>query len=136
MSGRSDAGFTLLEVVVALVIAALALIVLFRAGGDGLSAADSASRAEQAVERAQSHLAAVGNGVALAPGEDAGDDGAGYRWHLRITPRARWQLPGTNGATGATMTLFDVEVAVTWPGRDHARAIVLRTERIGTAVSE
>ena len=53
-------GFTLLEVVVALAIAALALVGLFQAGSGGLFAVDTAARAEEAVQRAQSHLAAVG----------------------------------------------------------------------------
>jgi prepilin-type N-terminal cleavage/methylation domain-containing protein len=48
-----DNGFTLLEVLVALVIAALALIVMFRAGGDGLVAVNTASRYEEAIQRAQ-----------------------------------------------------------------------------------
>ena len=119
----------------ALAIAALALVVLFRAGGDGLFAVVTASRAEQAVERAQSHLAAVGNDVALLPGESDGDDGGGYHWRMRIRPLARWQLPAANGAPIVANTLFDVEVAVSWPGRDHDRAVVLRTERIGAVTA-
>jgi general secretion pathway protein I len=133
MSGKSASGFTLLEVVVALVIAALALVVLFRAGGDGLFAVAAASRAEEAVQRAQSHLAAVGDDVALVPGESDGDDGGGYHWRLSIKPVARWRLPAENGVAAITTTLFDVEVAVSWPGRDHARGVVLRTERVSAA---
>src|SRR6266446_5415666 len=57
-------GFTLLEVVVALAIAGLALVGLFRAGSGGLLAVDTAARAEEAVQRAQSHLAAVGRDAA------------------------------------------------------------------------
>ncbi len=72
MSNERADGFTLLEVIVALAIAALALIVLFRAGSDGLFAVDTATRAEEAVERAQSHLAAIGHDVALLQGEFCG----------------------------------------------------------------
>ena len=61
-------GFTLLEVVVALAIAGLALVGLFRAGSGGLLAVDTAARAEEAVQRAQSHLAAVGRDAALVEG--------------------------------------------------------------------
>jgi general secretion pathway protein I len=131
MSAERVAGFTLLEVVVALIIAALALVVLFRAGGDGLFAVATASRAEQAIERAQSHLAAVGNDVALLPGESNGDDGGGYRWRLTIKPLAHWRLPEAGNAEGATTTLYDVVVAVSWPGRHHDQAVVLQTERVG-----
>ena len=61
-------GFTLLEVVVALAIAALALVGLFQAGSGGLFAVDTAARAEEAIQRAQSHLAAVGRDAALVQG--------------------------------------------------------------------
>src|SRR5215210_7192042 len=86
---RADArGFTLLEVVVALAIASLALVGLFRAGSGGLFAADTAARVDEAVERAQSHLAAFGRTGAVAPGELAGDDGGGFSWRVRVSPIA------------------------------------------------
>jgi general secretion pathway protein I len=131
MSGRSRAaGFTLLEVLVALAIAGLSLVVLFRAGGDGLVAVDTATRAEEAVERAQSHLAALGHDVALAQGESEGDDGGGYRWRLRVEPVATWQTAAAAGTLGTATTLFDVEVAISWPGHHHDRSVVLKTRRI------
>ena len=46
---------------------------LFRAGGSGLFAVDTATRTEEAVERAQSHLAAVGRDAALLEGDFDGD---------------------------------------------------------------
>ena len=136
MPGERDAGFTLLEVIVALAIAALALIVLFRAGSEGLLAVNTASRAEDAVERAQSHLAAIGPDVALLPGESAGDDGGGYRWRLRITPVESWPVqPGNPSLPPTAATLFDVQVAISWAGRGHEHRIILETRRIGAAAA-
>src|SRR6516165_10580635 len=108
-------GFTLLEVVVALAIAGLALVGLFRAGSGGLFAVDTAARAEEAVQRAQSHLAAVGRDAALVEGESTGDDGGGYRWALRVSPLATQQSLGQVGTSSSTITLFNVEVAISWP---------------------
>src|SRR5579862_918992 len=133
MSVRQSGGFTLLEVVIALAIAALALVVLFRAGGDGLFAVSTASRAEEAVQRAQSHLAALGRDAPLLAGQSDGDDGGGYRWHLRVAPAAHWQLPGPAGSAAALTTLYDVEISVSWRGNGHDRAVTLRTERVGTS---
>src|SRR5246127_1039975 len=103
-------GFTLLEVLVAVAIAGLAIIGLFQAGSGGLFAVDTAARAEEAIQRAQSHLAAVGRDAALVQGDFTGDDGSGYRWRLRVQPVANRQMPAPDGSSAARLTLFDVEV--------------------------
>src|SRR5215471_14613966 len=126
-------GFTLLEVVVALAIAGLALVGLFRAGSGGLVSVDTAARAEEAVQRAQSHLAAVGRNAALAEGEFTGDDGAGYRWTLRVRPLMTRQSLGQDGISPAGTTLFSVEVVISWPARAGERSVVLRTLRLGSS---
>ena len=127
-------GFTLLEVVVALAIAAVALVGLFQAGSGGLFAVDTAARVQEAIQRAQSHLAAVGRDAALTQGDFTDDDGDGYRWRLSVRPVATRQVLAA-GNTNATETLFDVEVAISWPGRNGDRSVVLKTLRPGTAAS-
>ncbi len=125
-------GFTLLEVVVALAIAGLALVGLFRAGSGGLFAVDTAAREEEAVQRAQSHLAAVGRDAALVEGEFTGDDGGGFRWTLRVSALTSRQSLAQDGVSPTTTTLFNVEVAISWPGHEGSRSVVLRTLRLGT----
>lgn len=129
---RGAAGFTLLEVVVAVAIAGLAMVGLFEAGSGGLVAADTAARAEEALQRAQSHLAAVGRNAALVEGDTSGDDGGGYRWRLQVTPAAQRNAVAADGVTRQTTTLYSVAVAVSWRSRGHERAVVLRTLRLGT----
>ena len=137
MSVERTHGFTLLEVVVALAIAAVALVGLFRAGSDGVFAADTAARTEEALQRAQSHLAAVGRDVALSPGDFEGDDGGGYRWGLHVRPAAVRRAQTPDAGSAATVTLLDVEVAISWPGRGRDRTVSLKTRRLGsTAGSE
>jgi general secretion pathway protein I len=128
-----DAGFTLLEVVVAVAIAALAMVGLFEAGTGGIFAVDTAARAEEALERAQSHLAAVGRDAALVQGDLNGDDGGGYRWQLSVRPVAQRQGIAADGITPQNTTLFSIEVAISWQSRGHERAVVLRTLRLGTS---
>jgi general secretion pathway protein I len=130
---RSDAGFTLLEVVVAVAIAALAMVGLFEAGSGGIFAVDTAARAEEALERARSHLAAVGRDAALVQGDLSGDDGGGYRWQLSVQPVAQRQGVAADGITPQNTTLFSIEVAISWQSRGHERAVVLRTLRLGTS---
>jgi general secretion pathway protein I len=134
MSDRS-AGFTLLEVIIALVIAGLALVVMFRAGSDGLFAVNTAGRAEEAVQRAQSHLAAIGRNAALMQGMTERDDGGGFHWRLRIEPAAQRSVQPNGSAPPVMTTLYNVEVAITWAGHGHDHAVVLNTERVGTASS-
>jgi general secretion pathway protein I len=127
-------GFTLIEVVVAMAIAGLALVMMFQAGSTGLFAVDSATRVEQAVERAQSRLAALGRAGAIAPGETEGDDGDGYRWRLRVRPVETRPAP-LQSAPGASMILFDLEVTVAWRAGGRERLVVLNTRRLGTALA-
>lgn len=132
MTGRTgrDAGFTLLEVMVAFVIAALALGVLFDTGTGGWRNAWIADHASEALSRAQSHLAVVGHGQGVVPTVQEGDDGHGFRWHLRIAPVQ----------SAGRLTLYSVEVRETWSrdetrttqgDEDNPRMVVLRTMRIG-----
>ena len=127
-----DAGFTLLEVLVAFAIAALALGVLFEGAVGGIRSTRVADRTDEALSRAQSHLAAVGEGIPLGPGTQGGDDGGGYRWSVRIrTIRAT--------STGTMrVILYAVQVTESWgeglEGDDGGgRSVVLRTERLGVA---
>src|SRR4029077_5866355 len=111
-STSQDSGFTLLEVVVALAIAALAIVGLFQAASGGLLAVNTAGRVEEAVQRAQSHLAAVGRSATLIQGEFTDDDGGCYHWRLRARPVGTRQVPAPDGNATASATLFDVEVAI------------------------
>ena len=125
----SSRGFTLLEIVVALAIMALALVGLFRAGSGGVLAVDAAGHVDEAIERAQSHLAAIGRAGAVSPGETEGDDGGGYRWQVRTRPLAALQVG--SGAAAATVTLFEIEVAISWRAGAGRRSVVLSSRRLG-----
>jgi prepilin-type N-terminal cleavage/methylation domain-containing protein len=122
-------GFTLLEIVVALTIAGLALVGLFRAGSGGVLAVDAAGRYSEAVQRAHSHLAAIGRLAVVAPGDSEGEDGGAYRWRVRILPLAAWPLGPPE--TAARITLYDVRVEISWPAGGRRRAVVLNSLRLG-----
>jgi general secretion pathway protein I len=133
--GRAANGFTLLEIVVAVSIAGLALIGLFQAGSTGLFAANTAGRVEEAIERAQSHLAAFGRAGDTFPAEIEGDDGGGYHWRLRATPVRAWQpsQPSQPAAGTAALVLYDVEAEISWRSAGRNRSVVLATRRIRPA---
>ena len=133
---RANDGFMLLEVLVAFVIAALALDVLFNVGLTGLHAAHVASHFEQAVARARSHLAMAVRDTPLIAGDWTGEDGGGFRWHLRVVPVAATSVRPVFAATqhGATvfpLTLYMVSVVISWHDGNRLREVRLDTEQIG-----
>ncbi len=117
-----EGGFTLLEVLVAFVIAALALSILVSASVDGLTNASEAGRYADALARARSHLA----GIPWPPeaGDFQGDDGEGYHWHLRV-------VRDQSGATvrASAITLYDVAVSIDWSEGSRKRVVQLDTKR-------
>jgi general secretion pathway protein I len=114
---RPDAGFTLLEVMAAFVIAALATLVLYQAGFDGAAQTAAAARYQEAIVRAQSRLASIGVLTPLQPESLSGDDGGGFHWRLTIAAES---------STGP-LTLYAVSVTESF----GARAVTLNTERLG-----
>lgn len=132
--GSDARGFTLLEVTIAVAIAGLAFVAMFQAGSTGLLAANTAARFEEAIERAQSHLAAFGRAAAVVPEESEGDDGGGYHWRLRARPLAAHQLAQAEQNAPAA-NLYDVEVLISWHAGDRTHSVVLHTRRLGVAVA-
>ena len=125
---HQDAGFTLLEVLVAFVIAALALGVLFQGSIGGLRSARISGQYQEALSRARSHLAAVGHGSRLVAGEQQGDDGRGFLWRVRTAPAGRVPMARGDAATvarGPVATLFNVAVTVSWRDGEAVRAVRL-----------
>ena len=132
-SGR-ERGFTLLEVLVAFVIAALALGVMFDAVLGGLRSTQTASQYQEAVSLARSHIASV-RAADLVGREFQGDDGRGFHWHMRIAPAGTVTLardpnadPGQTAAQQAT--LYAISVVETWKGDTGERQVRLDTRRL------
>jgi general secretion pathway protein I len=123
-------GFTLLEVVIALAIASLALVVLYRSAGDGLFAVSVAGNAAEAVERAQSRLSEFCAREVLAPADIEGEDGGGYRYRIVARPVATQPARQSNSG-GQAQTLFEIESSISWGTGRHRRSVVLTTRRIG-----
>jgi general secretion pathway protein I len=111
-----EAGFTLIEVMVALLIAGLAMLVLLRAGFTGAASTKTAVAYEEALERAESRLASVGPLTPVQAGQFSGDDGGGFTWRLAIT---KLQTEGQ-------LALYDVTVTEIFGGR----RVILQTERL------
>lgn len=128
-------GFALLEVLVALSIAVLALAALFQLGFSGLRSTQAASHYEQAIARARSRLTLAVHAKPLISGVWDGDDGGGFTWHLQVAPIARTMVRPQFGVTarGSTtfpLTLYVVGVSIAWRDGDRVRHVDLVSEQI------
>jgi general secretion pathway protein I len=123
-------GFTLLEVLIAFLIASLALGAMIGAANSALQATRTATRYQEATIRAQSKLDEAVNGGALTPGAWDGDDGSGYHWRVQVAP-ATTAISQSSGSSAAALTLYAVAVWITWQDGTRTREIRLDTEHIG-----
>jgi general secretion pathway protein I len=130
-----QAGFSLLEVLVAFVILALVATALFRLFSGGLVNAGAAADWSRALLVAQSQLELAAAGQPLREGEVSGTDGTGQiRWATKIAPYVAPDVdPELERLTDALPTrLFRVSVDVRFAGANGVeRALSLATVRIG-----
>ena len=135
-----EAGFYLIEVLIALVIAGIALGAVFQAATGSIQATTTAARYQEAISRARSHL--DGAAANLVAGNQEGDDGGGFRWRVAARPV---DSTGKQDAAGRAVantdalvvTLYAITVWITWKDGLRPRAVRLDTERLlVTAPSE
>jgi general secretion pathway protein I len=122
MHAKGEAGFTLLEALIAFAILAIALAGLLQGALAGLRATQAAGRMEEALAHARSRLAAL-EAMPIVPGDQRGDDGGGFAWRMRIVPEAR----------AGGLTLYAVTVAIGWRDGGTPREVRLETQRLGPA---
>ena len=124
MRSASRAGFTLVEIIVALAILALSLDVILPAISDALWRTGEAEAQAEAASLARSLLVQTGTAVPLPDGEAAGQFENGFRWQLRVTPY---------GAADQAMSVraYKVAAEVIWGDARREYSIVLTPLRLG-----
>ena len=90
-------GFSLLEILVAFTLLAVAMAILMQVFSRGVNNADLADRYARANMLAESMLESIGTEIALAEGETSGEFQDGYTW------RASVKLYSTTGEEPATL---------------------------------
>jgi len=129
-SSRRQSGFTLLEVLVAFVLAAIGIVALIQAFAGGLRNLGKMDEYVMAAMVAESRLAEVGILYPVAEGEMEGmEEGDKYRWHVLVSP---YEDPdGLVVATEQSPGLFLVEVEVNWAGARRPGVFRLQSLRAG-----
>ncbi|AKK68929.1 type II secretion system protein XpsI [Xanthomonas translucens] len=130
---KAQRGYTLIEVIVAFALLALALTLLL---GSLSGAARQVKRADQlsrATLYAQSLLAAQGVEQPLQPGRAQGSFEQGhYRWTLDVAPYVDARRPPDTTLTPGLPTLLQLNLQVRW-GDASAQALQWKTLRLVSA---
>jgi general secretion pathway protein I len=125
-TSKRRAGFTLVEIIVALAILALSLDVILPAISEALWRTGEAEAQAEAASLARSLLAQAGSAMPLNNGAAAGQFDNGFRWRLQVTPY---------GSADQTMPVraYAVVAEVFWDDANRERSVALTTLRLGGA---
>jgi len=125
---RRSAGYSLIEVLVAMVILALSLTVLLRIFSAGLRNISVADEYTRALLIARTQLDAAGLSSPLAAGSTTGIAAQKFRW----TQTVEDYVPFADTTTlDLPLPAFTVTIDVEWPHASSVRHVSLSTIRLG-----
>lgn len=128
---RSQGGFSLLEVIAAIMLLAIAFAALMKVAGGSISLTQNAAGYTEAALWARGMLDSAFVGEPVKPGSSTGQFNKTYRWQLAVTP---WNGVGNTPPT-APMHLYQLDLDVLWGPASHPRSAHFRTLRLaGQAV--
>jgi len=123
---KREAGFTLVEVIVALAILSAGLSLLLGLISNSLRQTASAQRMAGAGSLAQSLMAEVGTDLAIRAEVRDGQYPNGYRWHLKMQP-----YDSTRDNEDRPVGLYSISAEVEWDEGTERRFYALTTLRLG-----
>ena len=133
MSQRTR-GYTLIEVLVAFAVLALALTVLLGTLSGATRQVRWSADAGRAALHAQSLVAQVGVGEVLVPGQRGGELDAGrYRWQLEVEPWIDPQLPVAPLADPFGSQMMAIRLTVEWGEGGPRERLVVESLRLVAA---
>ena len=120
--GRGEGGISLLEVLVAFVILALSVTVLFRIFTSGATNVVVSQQYVDAMQLAESKLSMTGVTTDLTPVIDSGETDNGYTWTLAVEPFSFYEEAEQEQYP---VTAYKVTVQVNWVELGHQRQVQL-----------
>jgi general secretion pathway protein I len=128
MSRKREAGFTLIEVLVAVAIIGLALGAMAGVFGQGLAGHETASEAEAALAVAEEQLALAD--TTPHPGAASGVFANRYAWQTIVAPYQDGDSKTADAPTSLP-PLYRVAVSVAWHDGRRTHEVSLSTLRLG-----
>lgn len=125
-----EAGFTLVEVIVALAMLSAGLILVLGLISSSIGRAASAERMVEAGLMARSLLAEVGTYLPIRSEDLKGKYSNGYRWHLKMRPYG-----DVEKRDEAPVELYTISTEVEWGEGGERRAYTITTLRLGPRVA-
>ncbi len=125
---RAQRGFSLLEVLVALVIMALALAAILQLFASGTNRVAMSDEYLRAAMHARSRLNAVGALIPVEEGHHEGRFEDGFDWRVDLSP-----MEPPAGMTRRGLRAYRVHVEVEWTRGAHARRFAIDSIRLGKA---
>lgn len=126
-ASRQQLGFTLIEVLVAFMILAMSLSVIFRIFSDGLRNVAISEDYAQAMLVAEAQLASAGLDEPLLDGVTAGKWDARFRWQRVVEPYRPWEQ---DKALTVPLQAYRVTVSVDWSDAGQTRQVTLSSVRL------
>jgi general secretion pathway protein I len=123
-------GFSLIEIIAALLILAIAFAALMQVAGGSISLTNNAADHAQAALWARSMLDSAGVEKKLQAGTSQGKFDDQYHWRMTVQP---YQLSDAGGNT--PMQIFKLDLDVMWGGR-RERTAHFSTLRLVSAVPQ
>jgi len=126
-----EGGYTLIEVLVAFTVLALALTFLLGTLSGSTRQVRGSADARRASLHAQSLLADIGVGQALQPGRDEGEleDGR-YRWQLEVAPYVDPLQPAAALQDPFAAQLLQLRLELAWGEGGPAQRLVVESLRL------
>jgi general secretion pathway protein I len=122
-------GYTLIEVLVAMMILAMALTVLMQIFSTGLKSVGTSADYVHAVLLAESRLAVVGSDGTAWPREASGNDRK-FRWTTTVEEYEAAESAAAGAPADLSVTAYQVTVVVEWPGPAGRRRVDLSTLKL------
>ena len=127
---RYQRGFSLIEILVAFMILAMSLSVIFRIFSGGLRNVALSEDYARAVLVAESQLSAIGISEPLEPGMTSGEWGERFRWERVVEDYSPWEQPKE---LSSPLLAYRITVNVDWEHAGRSREISLSSVRLKQA---